>query len=625
MFCEVIVTLNLFVFQLLLLSVLACGYAAKLDRTYLPPPGAAAAGGSPGALNAPSGPASGPSSFGQSANLAQGTFEQSQQSFGLNQPGKGFNQPTNNYGQAAQPQGQPGFGAQPQKLTQGPSAGQGAYGAAPAQGAVANVGFGATSNFGADQGFAKQTAQPERPQAAADRSAEILKLVNENDGENFSYSFETSNGISAEESGVATNGVMAQGAFAYTGDDGQSYRVTYTADENGYQPRGDHLPTPPPIPEEILRSIEKNAAAAAAGIQEGAYREEENESVPQQYNAQQNTGSASQYNAQSNFGSSQQYNAQQSAGQYNAQQTAGQYNAPAQSKPFSAPSSAYSQAPQNNYNKPSGSATTSFSASGTGQNSFSQTGSSQSAFAPSGSAPSGPAQSSFAPAGPAQNAFTPSGSAQSSFAPSRPTQNAFAPTGPSQNAFAPSAQYNQAQTQGFKKPTAQNTFAAQQQGASGYEYNRPGSSEDSFRGPSQSVAPAVETFAPGQQTFGGRAPAPSKLTENPISSRPAGPAQGSFNSQQPTNNGFQARPASQGFAQSAQYNQQQSSMMSQYLSAPYQYDAPKQQYRPESGSSPQQTAGFNAPAQYNQGTQGGQTFGAPRQPPSFSQDEGYKY
>lgn len=96
-----------------------------------------------------------------------------------------------------------------------------------------------------------------------------MRYENENDGERFSYSFETSNGISAEESGVATNGVQAQGAFAYTGDDGESYRVTYTADENGYQPQGDHLPTSPPIPDEILRSIEENARAAAAGTQEG--------------------------------------------------------------------------------------------------------------------------------------------------------------------------------------------------------------------------------------------------------------------------------------------------------------------------------------------------------------------
>lgn len=68
---------------------------------------------------------------------------------------------------------------------------------------------------------------------------------------------------------MATNGVQAQGGYSYTGDDGQFYKITYTADENGYVPQGDHLPTPPPIPEEILKSLEENARAAASGTQEG--------------------------------------------------------------------------------------------------------------------------------------------------------------------------------------------------------------------------------------------------------------------------------------------------------------------------------------------------------------------
>lgn len=59
------------------------------------------------------------------------------------------------------------------------------------------------------------------------------------------------------------------GSFSYTAPDGQEIKIEYTADENGFVPKGDHLPTSPPIPDEILKSIEENAAAEAAGNGEG--------------------------------------------------------------------------------------------------------------------------------------------------------------------------------------------------------------------------------------------------------------------------------------------------------------------------------------------------------------------
>ncbi|KAJ8717018.1 hypothetical protein PYW08_005417 [Mythimna loreyi] len=157
---------------------------------------------------------------------------------------------------------------------------------------------------GAYSGF---EARPERAQAALERNAAILRQDNSNDGETYVYAYETENGIYGEENGVATNGVQAQGGYSYTGDDGKVYSVRYTADENGFQPQGDHLPTAPPVPEEILKALEQNARDEAAGIfDDGSYNEAKYGSNSQQQyydnNAQAinyNNGQASNSNADS--------------------------------------------------------------------------------------------------------------------------------------------------------------------------------------------------------------------------------------------------------------------------------------------------------------------------------------
>ncbi|XP_063361333.1 endocuticle structural glycoprotein ABD-4-like [Cydia amplana] len=79
----------------------------------------------------------------------------------------------------------------------------------------------------------------------------------------YKWSYETGNGIAAEEQGYVKNlGVpdqeaqTAQGQYQYTAPDGQVIQLTYIADENGFQPQGAHLPTPPPIPADIQKALD---------------------------------------------------------------------------------------------------------------------------------------------------------------------------------------------------------------------------------------------------------------------------------------------------------------------------------------------------------------------------------
>uniref|UniRef100_A0A182YCY1 Uncharacterized protein n=2 Tax=Anopheles stephensi TaxID=30069 RepID=A0A182YCY1_ANOST len=96
-------------------------------------------------------------------------------------------------------------------------------------------------NYIADENVAMAVPVP-------DQNAETLKYdSNINGVDGYSYQYETSNGISAQEAGELKNvgeasALAVRGSFTYTADDGQVYTVNYIADENGFQPEGEHIP-----------------------------------------------------------------------------------------------------------------------------------------------------------------------------------------------------------------------------------------------------------------------------------------------------------------------------------------------------------------------------------------------
>ncbi|XP_049537843.1 endocuticle structural glycoprotein SgAbd-3-like [Anopheles darlingi] len=109
-----------------------------------------------------------------------------------------------------------------------------------------------------------QQPQQQQQQPTTDPRYKQIPIVNvenvlEVDGK-FRYSYEGGDGTRAAQDGqqiVVNNqvGTASQGQYTYQGDDGKTYSVTYIADENGYRPIGDHLPTPPPVPAAIARAL----------------------------------------------------------------------------------------------------------------------------------------------------------------------------------------------------------------------------------------------------------------------------------------------------------------------------------------------------------------------------------
>jgi len=101
-------------------------------------------------------------------------------------------------------------------------------------------------------------------------NAQILRQESDIQPEgSYSWSYETDNGISANEAaqiqvkGPEEAQKTAQGQFQWTSPEGEAVQISYIADENGYQPQGANLPTPPPAPEipaAIQRALDYIAA-----------------------------------------------------------------------------------------------------------------------------------------------------------------------------------------------------------------------------------------------------------------------------------------------------------------------------------------------------------------------------
>jgi len=133
--------------------------------------------------------------------------------------------------------------------------------------------------------------QQQRQPTAADlryQGIQNLRSENVNNGDGtFNYFYENDDGSSASQRGYLKGPRTAdeesiqvqEGFYQYYSPEGQLIRVDYIADENGFQPRGDHLPTPPPIPEAIQKSLDL--------IYAGIEKQRLNPTTPRPYYQQQ--------------------------------------------------------------------------------------------------------------------------------------------------------------------------------------------------------------------------------------------------------------------------------------------------------------------------------------------------
>ncbi|XP_037798706.1 cuticle protein AM1159-like [Penaeus monodon] len=100
--------------------------------------------------------------------------------------------------------------------------------------------------------------------------AEVLvdERVDNGDG-TFQYNFQTSNDIAAQRTGSVGSAGQSnhQGVYRFLTPEGETVEVSYTADENGFQPQSAFLPTEHPIPAHVYELLAIAEQQRAQGIQ----------------------------------------------------------------------------------------------------------------------------------------------------------------------------------------------------------------------------------------------------------------------------------------------------------------------------------------------------------------------
>ncbi|KAG0720549.1 Cuticle protein AM1199 [Chionoecetes opilio] len=91
----------------------------------------------------------------------------------------------------------------------------------------------------------------------------------------YAFNFETGNGISRQEQGYPQGpegAVASSGGWSFTFPDGTPAVFTFEADENGYRPVSNLIPTPHPLPAHAIEQIEFARRNPTPGAHPGAYR-----------------------------------------------------------------------------------------------------------------------------------------------------------------------------------------------------------------------------------------------------------------------------------------------------------------------------------------------------------------